>query len=79
MNNYRLVGVVCLFISGDHCLRNNHRTRGHKFLPVTSIIGCLSEGLIGCMLICYSIRAPLGYNVAFTWDCPFSGTFKKSK
>ena len=79
VNNYRVVGVMCLFISSDHCLRNNHRTRGHKFLPVTSIIGCLSEGLIGCMLICYSIRAPLGYNVAFTWDCPFSGTFKKSK
>ena len=71
VNNYTVVGVVCLFISGDHCLRNNHRTRGLKFLPVTNIIGC--------MMICDSIGAPLRSNVAFTWDCPVSGKLQKSK
>ena len=27
MNNYRLVGVLCVLISRDNCLRNNYRTR----------------------------------------------------
>ena len=44
------------------------KPEGFKYLPVTSIIGLLSEGLMGCMLIRDSSWAFLGSNVAFTLD-----------
>ena len=50
-----------------------------KNLPVTIIIGLLSEGLIGCMLICDSSGAALGSSVPFTWEGAVLGPFKKSK